>query len=100
MSTPKPSGVGLDDDWGPQLIKSVVACCVLSGLAVAGRLASRKIKKSSFRASDYMVIAGLVGSLIVSGIAITDGEQLCFSSQRRHLMLILSSGYVRPWQAC
>ena len=92
MSTPIPSGVDLDDDRGPQLIKSVVACCVLSGLAVAGRLASRKIKKSSFRASDYLVAAGLVGSWVISGITINDGEQSYVNSQHKYLMLISFSG--------
>ena len=78
MSTPIPPSVDSNDDRGPQLIKSVVACCVLSGVAVAGRLASRKIKKSKFKASDYLVTAGLVGSWVMSGITIVDGEQSCF----------------------
>ena len=99
MSQPIPPGVNLDDDRGPQLMKSVVACCVLSGLAVAGRLVSRKIKKSKFKASDYLVTAGLVGSWVISGITTIDGEQLGSNSQLRHLMLIPFSGYTRPWQA-
>lgn len=99
MSTLRPPSVDLNDDRSPQLIKSVFACCVLSGLAVAGRLASRKIQKSNFRASDYLVAAGLVGSWVISGMTM-DGEQSCLNPQRRHLMLILFSGFVRPWQAC
>ena len=98
MSTPVLPGVDLNDDQNPQLIRSVVACCVLSGFAVAGRLASRKIKKSNFMASDYLVTAGLVGSWVISGLTI-DGEQSCFKFQRMHLMLILFSDYARPWQA-
>ena len=98
MSTSLLLGVDLNDDQSPQLIKSVVACCVLSGLALAGRLASRKIKKSDFMASDYLVTAGLVGSWVISGLII-DGEQSCFNSQHRHLILIPFSGYARPWQA-
>ena len=92
MSKPIPPGVNLDDDRSSQLIKSVVACYVLSGLAVAGRLASRKIKKSKFKASDYLVTAGLLGSWVVSSITIIDGEQWCFNSQRRHFILTPSSG--------
>ena len=99
MSTPIPPGVDLNEDQSPQLIKSVVACCVLSGLALAGRLASRKIQKSNFMASDYLVTAGLVGSWVISGLTI-DSEQSFFNSQHRHLILIPFSGYVRPWQAC
>ena len=68
MSTPVPPGVDLNDDQNPKLISSIVACCVLSGFAVAGRLASRKIKKSNFMASDYLVTAGLVGSWVISGL--------------------------------
>ena len=98
MSTPMLPGVDLNDDQSPQLIKSVVACCVLSGLALAGRLASRKIQKSNFMASDYLVTAGLVGSWVISGLTI-DSEQSCFNSQHRHLILIPFSGYVWPWQA-
>ena len=98
MSPPIPPGVDLNDDQNPQLIKSVVACCILSGLALAGRLASRKIQKSNFMASDYLVTAGLVGSWVISGLTI-DSEQSCFNSQRRYLILIPFSGYVRPWPA-
>ena len=74
MSTSIPPGVDLNDDRSPQLIRSVIACCVLSGLAFVGRLASRKIQKSNFLASDYFVAVGLVGSWVVSGITI-DGKQ-------------------------
>ena len=73
MSTPLPPGVNSNDDQSPRLIRSVVACCVLCGLALAGRLASRKIQKSNFLASDYLVAAGLVGSWVISGVTI-DGE--------------------------
>ena len=98
MSTPIPSGVNLKDDQSPQLIKSVVACCVLSGLALAGRLASRKIQRSNFMASDYLVAAGLIGSWVISGTTI-GGEHSCLNSQLRRLILILFSGIIRPWQA-
>ena len=79
MSTPIPPGVDLKDDQSPQLIKDVVACCVLSAFALVGRLASRKIQKSNFTASDYLVAAGLIGSWVISGITI-DGEQCCSNS--------------------
>lgn len=98
MSTPIPPGVDLNEDQSPQLIKSVVACCVLSGLALAGRLASRKIQKSNFMASDYLVTAGLVGSWVISGLTI-DSEQPYLNSQHRHPILIPFSGYVRPRKA-
>ena len=99
MSTPIPPGMGLNDDHSPQLIRSVVACCVLSGLALAGRLASRKIQKSNFLASDYLVAVGLVGAWVSSGITI-DGKQSCLDFQRRRIILILFSGFIGPWQAC
>ena len=76
MSTPIPPGVDLNDNKGPQLIRSVIACCVLSGLALVGRLAARKIQKSNFKASDYLVAVGLIGAWVISGIAI-DCEQWC-----------------------
>ena len=98
MSTAIPPGVDLNDDLSPHLIRSVVACCILSGLALAGRLASRKIQKSNLLASDYLVAGGLVGSWVISGITI-DGEQSCLNSQRRRLILIPFSGSIRPWQA-
>ena len=99
MSTPIPPGVDLNDDRSPQLVRSVVACCVLSGLALAGRLASRRIQKSNFLASDYLVAVGLVGSWVSSGVTI-DGKQSYLDSQRRRIILIPSSGFIGPWQAC
>ena len=67
MLTP---GVDLTDDRGPQVIRIVVACSVLSGLAFAGRIVSRKLMKADFLASDYLIALGLLGAWLISGSGI------------------------------
>lgn len=55
---------------GEGVIESLAACMVLSFFAVAARLASRRIQKAKLRASDYLVVCGLVAAWMVSLITI------------------------------
>ena len=72
-ATPLPD-VNLNNNRGPHLIRSVAACSFLAGVSMAGRIASRKLLKSHFLASDYWITAGLIGSWIVSAVTIA-GER-------------------------
>lgn len=58
----------LNDSEG--VIESLAACMVLSFLAVAARLASRRIQHAQLVASDYFVVGGLVMAWIYSLITI------------------------------
>ena len=65
-----PSGENLDDDLGPTAIASSMAVAALAGLALVARLLSRRIQKTTFCASDALVILGLLCSWAVSGILV------------------------------
>lgn len=70
MSMTPPPGMDLTEDLGPRIIREVAACSVLAGLAVVGRLVSRKMKKASLTGADYAVIGGLLGAWVASGLTI------------------------------
>ena len=62
--------VDIQDDAITSVISSIIACMVLAGVTVVGRLASRKIQKSILSTSDYLCVAGLIGAWGVSLIII------------------------------
>ena len=66
---PRP-GVDLTEDRTGEVIGAVLACAVLAGIAVAGRLASRKILKAKFSLSDYLVVLGMLGGWTFSGLSV------------------------------
>ncbi len=53
-----------------------MVCAVLSGIAVAGRLVSRKMLKSKITLSDYLVIIGLLCSWVISGLGVWGKKKL------------------------
>ena len=65
-----PSGIAFQDGRGSTLLRTTIICSVLSGLAVIGRFASKKVKKARFCLADWMTVAGLVGAWIISGLTI------------------------------
>lgn len=76
MSAMPTPGVDLTDDRGPQVIRAVVACSVLSGLAFAGRMVSRKLMKTDFLVSDCPVALGLLGAWLLSGFGVWSKHHL------------------------
>lgn len=76
MATTLPPSAHLKDNRGPVINRVTAIVGALGTLAVIGRLISRKLKKSSFDASDYTIILGLVfgwGEAICIFIAISCG---------------------------
>lgn len=55
---------------GDGVIESLSACMVLSFLAVTARLVSRRIQNVKLRASDYLVIGGLIAAWVLTLITI------------------------------
>ena len=70
MSANLTPGMSLTDDRGPQVIRAIVACSVLSGLAFAARIVSRKMLKAKFLVSDYLVAFGLLSAWLLSSLAL------------------------------
>ena len=58
------------EDRGPEIIRAVVTCLVLSGLALVGRIVSRKLLKANFLVSDYLVAFGSLGAWLLSSLTI------------------------------
>lgn len=70
MALTPPPDMDLTEDLGPRVIREVAACSVLAFLSVVGRLFSKRAKKAPLSASDYTIIAGLLGALTASGLSI------------------------------
>ena len=70
---------------------------VLAALALFGRLLSRHIKKHTLTMSDYLIIAGFVGSTAVSMIVLASMRSLghCESC----LIPICNTDSDGPWKA-
>ncbi|KUI60877.1 hypothetical protein VP1G_08082 [Cytospora mali] len=58
------------DDDRTRIITSVSACMALALIATAMRFASRRVKRTSLIASDYLSIFGLLCACVVSSITI------------------------------
>ena len=76
MSANLARGMNLTEDRGPYVIRVVVACSILSGLAFGGRIVSRKLLKANFLVSDYLVAVGLLGAWLLSGLALWSKHNL------------------------
>ncbi|OTA92446.1 hypothetical protein M434DRAFT_387244 [Hypoxylon sp. CO27-5] len=63
-----PRDVNLADDKRSMIIGSIVSCMILAFIAFLMRLASRRVKKSAFIVSDYLVFAGLLCAYGVSAM--------------------------------
>lgn len=68
MSAQVPPGVNLKDDLGGAIIRPAVAVIVVVALFVAARLASRKLKKADWNASELFVIFGFLGCLVFAAL--------------------------------
>ncbi|KAI0836992.1 hypothetical protein F5Y06DRAFT_305051 [Hypoxylon sp. FL0890] len=60
--------VNLDDDQRSMIIGSIVSCMILALITFLMRLASRRVKKSTFIVSDYLVACGLLCAYGVSAM--------------------------------
>ena len=58
MATALPTGVDLEDNRGPEIIRAVFVVAILAKLALVARLAARRLKKTRLGASDYTVVVG------------------------------------------
>lgn len=54
-------GVDLRANRGPEIIRYTSVVAVLATFAVVGRIISRKIQKTTWDASDVMIVLGLIG---------------------------------------
>lgn len=54
-------GVDLNANRGPEIIRYTSVVAVLATFAVVGRIFSRKIQKTTWDASDVMIVLGLIG---------------------------------------
>ena len=69
MAAPQPPpGIDLKADRGDAIIGAVMACAVLSALAVIARLISRRIMRTRLTLSDLLVIIALLSSCAISGL--------------------------------
>ena len=59
-----------DANRGPVVIQTSIPVMALAALALFARLLSRHIKKHSLTMSDYLIIAGFLGSTGVSTIVL------------------------------
>lgn len=94
MSSNPVPGMSLADNRGPQVIRAIVVCSVLSGLAFAGRIISRKLLKANLLVSDYLVALGLLSAWLVSSLAL-------WSKHSLNLMLFrynVFQGHAHPLQ--
>ena len=76
-------GVAIPSDRAATLFRSILACSLLSGLAVLGRFASRRVKKVPVGVADWMVVAGLLGAWIISGFSANGQETLGCNRETR-----------------
>ncbi|KAI1409237.1 hypothetical protein F5Y13DRAFT_94229 [Hypoxylon sp. FL1857] len=60
--------VNLADDQRSMIIGSIVSCMILAFITFLMRLASRRVKKSTFIVSDYLVFGGLLCAYGVSAM--------------------------------
>ncbi|KAI1136502.1 hypothetical protein F5Y05DRAFT_110213 [Hypoxylon sp. FL0543] len=60
--------VNLEDDKRSMIIGSIVSCMILAFITFLMRLASRRVKKSAFIVSDYLVVGGLLCAYGVSAM--------------------------------
>lgn len=88
-STPL-SNSSLNDNQTPRLIRIVIACSVLAGLALVDRLIARKMLRSKLLLSDYVVMAALGTAWVLS--AVTLHCERFFSTIDLDLLLIHDSG--------
>ena len=93
MSLDLAPGMSLTDDRGPQVIKTLIACSVLSGLAVVGRIISRKLLKANLLVSDYLVVLGLLSAWLVSGLALWSKHNLELMLFWNMVLLLRGSAY-------
>ncbi|MCJ1385608.1 hypothetical protein MMC17_008731 [Xylographa soralifera] len=70
MSAQAPAAVNLDDTLGPQIARITVAMAVLAGIALVGRLICRRMLKLQLAVSDYLIVTGLLGVWMYSGLII------------------------------
>ncbi|KAI0426859.1 hypothetical protein F5Y09DRAFT_317859 [Xylaria sp. FL1042] len=78
---------GDKDDQRGYTVASTVPCMVLSFTAVAARLASRRMKRSRLLVADYLVIAGLLCTWVLSLIVI-EGKLRTKSGLGRHIQQV------------
>ena len=72
---------GFSDNHTPKILAAVITPAIFATLAVAGRLASRKLKKEHFHVSDYLVVLGLLASWFVSGNIIARKRNAALSTR-------------------
>ncbi|MDI1489698.1 MAG: hypothetical protein OHK93_000896 [Ramalina farinacea] len=76
MAAPQPPpGIDLKADKGDAIIGAVMACAVLSALAVIARLVSRRIMRTRPTVSDLLVIIALLCSWAISGLDVHAAKQ-------------------------
>ena len=69
MAAPQPPpGIDLKADKGDAIVGAVMACAVLSALAVIARLVSRRIMRTRPTVSDLLVVIALFCSWAISGL--------------------------------
>ena len=52
------------EDQRHQMLAPMLSCTVLAIFAVVARFVSRKLKKRPYAVHDYLIIAGMAGSLL------------------------------------
>lgn len=63
------SSVDLNDDRGPSVNRSLSAIIILSSIALAGRLAAKRLKKVSLGSSDYVLAVGWLLALVMAAMS-------------------------------
>ena len=86
MTTQATPGVDLNDNLGPQIAHITVAMAVLAGIALVGRLICRRMLKLQLTISDYLIVAGLLGVWVYSGLIIGGNSNSIQALQCTHLL--------------
>ena len=56
------AAVDLQDNRQHEMLRDMIPFVILANLAVVGRFVSRRLRRASIGADDYMIVLGLVGS--------------------------------------
>ena len=100
-----PPGLDLSENRSPHVTRTVVPIAVLSTIAVACRLYSRKLKRLDFAAHDYLIIGGLILAWGCAAETITSTLPLYlhFSCECKPLLMLTSlliSGTLWDGETC